>query len=210
MSEQIQNDNLRGPLKICDVGGFVNMMEERHTKMSVSQYSPPPFCMTPRRIALRWRCVCCDGDARERSEHLPSQCWVEIYCQVKHLDRAAGRSGRQRGERPEIETGRGCKRERTTIQLGSSRQPPPPLLQTACATVGAVPFATYGRPQKADRKDGDVDSLVNATCCNKTTESANYPVTSQSPERGKLVSRGGGGGRRGGNSGCLSYRSGRS
>lgn len=45
-------------LKNLQRGEFVNMIEERHTKMSVSQYSPPPFCMTPRRIAFRWTRGC--------------------------------------------------------------------------------------------------------------------------------------------------------
>lgn len=63
-------------------------------------------------------------------------------------------------------------------------------LPTTRATLHAVPLATYGRPQKADENNSNMDSLINTTCFNKMTESANYPVTSQSPERGKLVGRG--------------------
>lgn len=75
-----------------------------------------------------------------------------------------------------------------TITIHDNQPPSPP--QTTPATFHAVPFATHGHPQKADGNNSDMDSLINTTCFNKMTESANYPVTSQSTERGKLVGRG--------------------
>lgn len=80
---------------------------------------------------------------------------------------------------------------RRTIKIPDNHPLPSlSLPQTTRTTFHAISFATYGRPQKADRNNSDMDSLINTTCFNKMTESANYPVTSQSPERGKLVGRG--------------------
>lgn len=77
-----------------------------------------------------------------------------------------------------------------TITIHDNQPPYPPHPQTTCATFHAVSFATYGHPEKAGGNNSDMDSLINTTYFNKMTESANYPVTSQSTERGKLVGRG--------------------
>jgi len=47
--EEIYHEILRGPLiKTLKMGEFyVNSIKEHNTKMPVSQYSLPPFCMSP-------------------------------------------------------------------------------------------------------------------------------------------------------------------
>jgi len=75
--EEIYHEILRGPLiKTLNVGEFyVNSIKEHNTKMPVSQYSLPPFCMSPQQNCslLKYRIVLCLNSKKIKQYDLGSK-----------------------------------------------------------------------------------------------------------------------------------------